>query len=545
MSALASTRGVAIRPHATLSTAMRLHISPAMVGLGSVYLALATILMYVVGYHEPDALSRTASAYISVLGRDPKLEALGFVWTPLPGWLQIPLVVLLQPFGLQPMAGPIVSVAATLLTLLLMSHAYRVWGLPTWLRHGALALYALNPMIVMYAVNGQSEALLILCVAAAVFWFSRWSETGQIHCLALVGVALSAGFLARYEAVPVMLACTLGLLSVSIGHRSYPRAKLFSLILVLTLPPLYTIAVWMLFNWVIMGDATYFLTGPYSNTAQTAIFRDPDSYFGGLYHSVAEATAYVLERAGHLSPAALVLAMVATGLGIARRSWPALAIIGIWCSLPFFGAYLLYAGASYGFLRFYIYVIPAGLFMAREVWQLSPRHLRAPSGMLALTLLALALPTSLNALQDSRLGRMEYAIFNHVQGQPYEQRLFSGFETEKHVATLLDERAERTRVLLDIVTGFPVVAYSRHPDQFVTTTDLDFREIVNRPSIGVTHILFRDPRDPNDSLALGAYEVLVRQYPELLDNAASWATLEWRHGNWLLYRVLGDPPERG
>ena len=84
-----------------------------LVPLGLLYLSLAVFLGVTVGYHEGDALSRTANGYFAIFGRQPHLAAIGFVWTPLPSLVQIPLLALLRPFGLVALAGPVMRTAAS------------------------------------------------------------------------------------------------------------------------------------------------------------------------------------------------------------------------------------------------------------------------------------------------------------------------------------------------------------------------------------------------------------------------------------------------
>ncbi|MFN0072582.1 MAG: ArnT family glycosyltransferase [Chloroflexota bacterium] len=536
-------RRAGLRVNSGVATgALRLsHLGLALTGGG--YLILAAALMYGLGYYEPDAMSRTSSTYVAVLGREPKLEALGFVWQPLPMWLQIPPLMLLRSFGLQAFAGPLTSVMATVATLLLLGKCCATWNLPAWLRRGLILLYALNPMVLLYAINGQTEATFMLCIIAGVYWFSRWAETSFVHHLALSGMAFSLAFLTRYEAIPIVAASVIGLLLVCRTTRSLPRGKLVSLMLVFILPPAYAMGVWMLLNWVIQGDPLFFLSGAYSNVAQTEHNRQPGSNLYYAYRSLGEAVGFVLTRAAFLAPAFAVLLAVGIPLALIRRSWTTVAIIGIWCSLPVFGAYLVYDGASAGELRYYMYVIPAGLFLARAVWQLSPPPVGTVLGMCTLAMMVLGIPTSLAALMNPEMGRMEYAIFAEVTGRPYDARLMSRFQDERAIAESLDARGVRTPVLLDAVTGFPILLNSQYPEQFVSTTDSDFKAIAERPTLGVKHILFHKPGDPSDSLSEVAYELLVERYPELLTNSATWATLEWRQGNWLMYRVLSDPPE--
>ncbi|MDE3078186.1 MAG: hypothetical protein KGJ86_22410, partial [Chloroflexota bacterium] len=73
------------------------------------YVVMATYLTLGLHILVGDAISRTAAASYVVLSRERHLAAIGFVWNPLPTVVQIPLVLVLRPFGLQVLAGPLQS----------------------------------------------------------------------------------------------------------------------------------------------------------------------------------------------------------------------------------------------------------------------------------------------------------------------------------------------------------------------------------------------------------------------------------------------------
>src|SRR5919204_6676355 len=58
------------------------------------YLALGAYLDLVAHVIVGDAWSRVGNAYYVLFSRDPHLAAIGFVWSPLPSLLELPLVVL-------------------------------------------------------------------------------------------------------------------------------------------------------------------------------------------------------------------------------------------------------------------------------------------------------------------------------------------------------------------------------------------------------------------------------------------------------------------
>ena len=56
------------------------------------YLAVAVLLVFGANIVQADALSRVGNAEYVLFSRDPHLAAIGFVWSPLPSLLMLPLL---------------------------------------------------------------------------------------------------------------------------------------------------------------------------------------------------------------------------------------------------------------------------------------------------------------------------------------------------------------------------------------------------------------------------------------------------------------------
>jgi 4-amino-4-deoxy-L-arabinose transferase-like glycosyltransferase len=69
------------------------------------------------------------------------------------------------------------------------------WG---WV---AVACFALNPMVVIYAGTGMSESAMLFCILWAVRYLLRWLDSPRVFDLASVGLALAVGYLVRYESL--------------------------------------------------------------------------------------------------------------------------------------------------------------------------------------------------------------------------------------------------------------------------------------------------------------------------------------------------------
>ena len=506
------------------------------------YLVAALVLARGLEYHEPDALSRTASAYQALFGRERTLAQLGAVWTPLPALAQMPFLVLLSPFGLQDLAGAVVSTLATVATLTLLYHLARGFGLPGWLTVGLLLLYALHPMVVLFAANGQGEALFLLLVVATVCQLLRWAEDARVERVLVMGYVSATAFLVRYETLPFVAA-----VGAALAGRHFVRARgkpgpVVPTLLYFGVPIALAILYWLRFNWEVTGDPLYFFWGPYSNVAQTTAIRTPGHDLYPYYRDPAAALHFILVRVALLAPSAAVLAPVVVLGALARRSWPAALATAALASIPVFAAYQLFAGQSSAQLRYTLVAVPAGLVLACFAWRLAPPRARPLVGVLALALAAAAIPLTVAGMADRKIGRMEWGIIAHLEGRSYGPRDFTRFRSERAAARYLDARAERTPVLVDTVTGFPAIAFSHYPAQFVSTTDSDFETILANPYGRVGHILVHDPRDATDPNPMSPYARVLQVYPDILDGGADWARLEQEYGAWKLFRVVSEPP---
>ena len=165
---------------------------------GLLYLAVGAWLAVVQEAFSRDGPSRTASAIHVVLGRAPHLAATGFVWNPLPPLAQVPHVPLLDRLGLVYLAGPAMSAAFAAAAVWVLDRLFRAPGLSAAWRVALLLLYALNPLILFYAVIGLSEAPFLFFLLGALAAYARWTPDGGPQALVVCAAATAAAFLVRY-----------------------------------------------------------------------------------------------------------------------------------------------------------------------------------------------------------------------------------------------------------------------------------------------------------------------------------------------------------
>ena len=108
----------------------------------------------------PDAMSRVANGYYTVLSRDPHLAAIGFVWNPLPSLATIPLLLaspVVPALASRALAGILVSAACGSWAMVLALRILRALGTP---RREALVLtgvLSLQSLMLLAAATGAID----------------------------------------------------------------------------------------------------------------------------------------------------------------------------------------------------------------------------------------------------------------------------------------------------------------------------------------------------------------------------------------------------
>lgn len=502
---------------------------------GYVYLGLGLHLTLGLGIYEGDALSRTANAMYVLLSRDPHVAAIGFVWNPLPSIVQLPLVLALDPFELVFLAGPLQSAMFGVAGIVALDRILRVAGAGPWPRRVAAVAYGLNPMVAFYAANGMSEAALLFFMLAATEQFLRWARGGKRDALILFAILSAGTFLVRYEGVAFAAAGVFALTVAFLVGKDLEPDRLEAILLTYLVPIMYVIALWLFFNWILVGDPLYFYRSSYGNLAQTEGFRRGETYLSFAIGSLPGSITYALTRWAYVFPAVVPAVVLALGRALIRRDHVLLGTLALAASLPAFHAYLIFGGTSFGWLRFFMYGIPFAIVLMALVLEPIRRHRRATiiAWTVATVLLIASTPASYLAMRDPNYGREEWSIIGHlVEAERYPVPASFIFEKEKEIAAYVDAMPPGSVVLMDSAFAFSVNVFARDHLRYAITSDRDFKEILAKPDRGkITHILVPDPRSAE---AVGA------AIPGIWLAGAPYATLEKDFGGlqrWRLYRV--------
>jgi hypothetical protein len=503
----------------------------------ALYLGIGSYLSLVLHAFQGDAYSRVANAYYVLFSRDPHLAAIGFVWTPLPSLVELlftPLSVVWPPMVRNGYAAVLMSSLFMAGAVHQMERTLDELRVRTIARYVLVAAFALNPMVVYHGAIGTSEAPMAFFMIVAARHLMAWSRSGAIDRVVVVGLALAAAYLTRYEAAlsaagAVAIVGLLGLLRTPGPQlRRLKMAAADSLIA--GAPFLLVFVAWALASWLIVGDPFAQFGSAYGNSSQIAVWKSTSGNEFG--YPLDLKLSLLMERLAALQvalPFGLGLGLV---ISIRRRDPRFIVLLAVFCPA------LLFMGFAYVFdilapwLRYLMPAVPLGILLVGLCLS-GPSKVAAripgPIGLLSrsvvratalalLVVVAAAIPVGSMGILSPRIAVEEGTDLQGILGPKaahadrpgWSVRSFAG---ERAVAEYLDSlHLPDGSVLFDVfLNGFAIVTQSERPRQFVITPDRDFHEILANPAAYEVRYLLAP-----DNAGQGVLDAVNRAYPDLV-----------------------------
>ena len=515
----------------------RIHIKASCVIFASVFLleaAAGYYIQHVQGMMIGDCLSRVANAFYVLNVQPAHLAAIGFVWPPLPSFMELPLVALApvyKPIVTSGLAGVIVTSIFAAGTAVLLFKNFRHYNVPVWITAIILILYTFNPFIFVYGFNGMSEAIFIFIIVWTVTELLRWVDDGKPEHLMWIGVALPLAFLTRYEAVPFAAAVLLTIAFITIKNRHSKAIgksmwNYFEGSTVVTFLPLATAALlWVITNWIIMGDPLYFLTSEYSNVTQSG--QNLPAYIAAMMGNHGEVLLFIAKQSLPFVPLlAVVLLFRLFDRRLFRWETPALILLAL--SIPAMQYLMLMTGNSFGWLRFFLYPLPiAAVWLPYEFGKLAPGRTlfrNTAAVFCCIALIASGVLTWISA-HDPESGKEEYAAY-------ISETTGDDLDTQKEIAEYINENCSDGILLLDSFETFYIILNLDDTNNLITTASYTFTDALNDPAeFDVKYIVAVDPA------GLGASDAINMRYSDLYENGADWCTLLMSFDGFRLFEV--------
>jgi hypothetical protein len=508
-----------------------------------------------------DALSRVGNAFYVLYSRDRHLPAVGFVWNPLPSLVLLPLLpakALFPVLVTRGFAGNVQSAACMAGAVAAMAICLGKLAVPRVPRLILTALFAVQPMILLYGGSGLSEAMLLLFMMTTISSLLSWLHDGRPIRLVSAGLALGLAYMTRYEAVAPALAVAMFVGMVSMARsqgwwRQRAQLAVNDVALVL-LPFVFAFALWAITAKILVHEWFPTFSSQYGNSAQVSSGRTSIQSVTGS--TLADVAGYVSAQMHGLTPLIVPLMILALVLGVMLRTLSAFVAPTVLGAILAFDDLALAQGKSFGWLRFQIAAVPLSILLAGSVlaalaaYRPSRERFRNTRPMIltvastaVLAMVAIGLPVEAKTLTTTSGGiareesPMMRSTFFPAAASVEDRKSLLIYHTERQIAAEIDAMhpAEGT-VLSDTAYAYSVVLASSDPRRFVVTSDRDFDASVADPSgHGIRYLLVPSPN-------LGPSDGLQHHWPGLFENGGGVGTLvkEWRgqfFGDWRLYRV--------
>jgi len=276
-----------------------------------------------------DAMSRVGNAYYVLFSRDPHLPAIGFVWNPLPSLVLLPLLPFrfLAPWLVSNgIAGAVQSALTMAGTVSVLVACLRRLGVRRAPRVVVTVLFAVQPMILLYAGSGLSEPMLLLFLMVTTYCLVGWLQGGGAGSLVGAGLALGLAYLTRYEALAPAAACAALVAVVSWWRASGPgRARLgvaANDTVLVAGPFVFTFALWAAMARVLVGQWMPTFSSTYGNSAQ--VQSGASSIRSVTGSTLDETLGYLARQLEGLAPLLAVLVVAALVAAVRRRDATAL-----------------------------------------------------------------------------------------------------------------------------------------------------------------------------------------------------------------------------
>ncbi len=456
----------------------------------------------------PDSMIRESLCRRMIQGATEGRQGLvSSTWfAPLPTVARLPLVYLL-PDSLPGLPSRLVSLLFGLATLAALGRTAWRWsgGVPAALVVTGLAVH---PAFITACLDGgDATAIACFTLLCAASW-SRWVLEDRLTHLSLMSLSAALLCLTRFE----MLAWAgAGFAFVLLHEATAPRLphQRQAILILGVLPWAYGISLWVLGNWLIMGDALYFLRG----------------------------LAHLAPAASHRFPSPAL--PVSDPSWILPLAFPALLILAALLKREF-------AGLSLGLLAFAGAAVAAGLDALGCLW--TPSVILLP--LLALCLLALARLTALVPTQQPARRAAFAALATLVPLVLLAGRPTAWNAAPATPAPLREENLamlDEIRDLVDSQTPFATVYVCGYDSfnlldgntdpTFLRELDFDFARATREYEGRTLYLLVPKPG------GRGATESIHRKFPGIYTAgfANTLYTGDW--GRWRLFELVDKPRE--
>ena len=447
------------------------------------YFFFALILVFKYGYVSPEAVIRRGIAFDLVHGKIAGCQGAvcSIWWTPLPTLLQIPFLLISQTWA-ETIGSIFFSCLAAAFSLVFMSRILCYFGVEKIFRRLLLLLFFLHPYFAFSVIGGDTMSMYLLGWIAFIYFSLRWSHRFEVKYLLYLSLSMGAGVLILHQGIFYLVITSFLILSVLHTQKKAARAEKEGTLLTYLTPGFYVMAVWALFNWLIMGNMFYFLRGTYINPS----FVQDISSGGPLVKPPFWQNCLFLLKYEFLHFPLLFIGAAALVFSLFRFKGLRKNKDSAWLLLltvpPFLCLLFMYSRSQMInlFTESLVYLPLSFIFMGKLISFLKEQKRILPVFIVIIVFLFLLFPMFLEGrYKDSEEAKRAfhngstYRVLNHLTGK-------ANGETEQliQMVRILEQSGESDRkILLCGFKGYQVLKYSRQKSLYIHTMDLHMEKI--------------------------------------------------------------------
>jgi hypothetical protein len=486
-----------------------------------------------------DALNRLTDAYLVWWNDPPKLAAIGFQFPPLTTLAFLPFAVV-KPVATSLVALPLLTSMCAGAAMVWLDRTLARCEMPVLFRLPLLIAFGINPMWAFYAGNGMSEALYLAMLAFALYGFVSWYETTEPRFLIAAGFGIAVLIMSRYAFIiwAVVMALLIG---VALVRRRASRVEVEGSVVAFAAPVVYALALWILFNALIVGDPFGWITDMTSTQAVNATGIDTAGSLG-----FDEVSRRLLE----LNVAVFPLAFgVVPGLVIAflgRRNDMALWLAAfIVLGIVIMGGHALLA-QNEGLLTLRDAMPMALTSLVGAAWVYrSYDGFRVVIWGVTLLLLVINLFTAWHGMKSYPFQSMEQAFTRAISTGDSQEGTSSrggftvGIDPEAQMANYIKGHVSaKNAILTDNAQTFGVIILNGQPQVFfdrIDKGDEKWNQVMDAPWGKVGYLLVAyNPRSG---------DLIQRHYPQLNAGTTPGFDVVYRTDRYILVRVAATNPQ--
>ncbi len=505
------------------------------------YLIPGAYLVLIRNYVPGDALSRLVNAWLVFHGTEIKLASIGFIWPPIPTLMILPWTLIPALFQTW-LAVVIVSALALALAGVAVTHLAAALEIPLLWRIPIVILFAINPLMILFGINGMSEAILVMLTLAACYWLVRLWQTNRNTYLIFAAASFGLLPLVRYEfAILSLWSGMLMLLMCWERRHEFSQEKFGQLLegrlLAYSSLVIYPVFLWSVFNWFIMGSPFYFL---FNERAATNLAEFQLSGFG-IVTTLGNSFKIVFGIWFWAFPLELIATLGLVLFGWTKRSSFMVGMGLMPLVIPLLQFILLARRANVPLLRYFVMDVPLGIitglllvYFLNTEYGIFNRHKYISYAALCLLMLGSNFST-LRQINTYPFQTVEIATWRALtsDGEARIPQVTQAYEIGKILSNTIPAGS---RVLVDTYGyGYAILLGAEDHSIFLDFTDPDFDQALVDPPAYADYVLLPNPTGRDVYYAVNEYQ------KTLYEEGATWAELvdilPSTIDGWKLYKI--------